>query len=318
MKNKLLAVLCSSVLSLAVPSASFADDYPQRNVEVINQFGPGGGTDMFIRAIGQPFRDITGRNLVGISITGGGGVPAATRFFSTRADGHTLMAIGPEEIINSTLGRFDLERIQPVARIQYDQGLFYVSKDSPFNTAEELVEHARANPNKVSIAVTGAAGFDETLVGLWNFTSEALLSPIPFNTGAESIAAVMGGHADVLYEEYGAARALLEADELKPIVLFSDERIPTLPDVPTAKELGFDVTLGRWRGFALKADDQPEHAASLFKIFEEAAQDERYKKIEEQDGLQYRSVILNPDEFSEFIKKEQEVYNEVLQKLGHK
>lgn len=315
--TKFVALLA---LSLGVAAPAVAADvkgYPARNVEAINQFGPGGGTDLFIRAIGQPFADITGKSLVGLSVTGGGGIPAATQFFSRRPDGHTLMALGPEEVINHAKGRIDATKFMPVARVQYDQGLFYVNADSPIKTVQDLVEHARKNPGKLSISMTGAAGFDETLIGLWNARSGAELNAVPFDSGAEAVSAVLGGHTDLMYEEYGPSRALIEAGRLRPLVVFSEERLPVLPDVPTAREVGIDVTLGRWRGFALKQGDDKAHAGALFNIFQKAAQDPRYKSVEEKNGLQYRSVLLGPDEFKAFLDSEIETYRAVLKSLGH-
>jgi putative tricarboxylic transport membrane protein len=297
--------------------AGAAEDYPSRTIEVINQFGPGGGTDSFIRAIGEPFEEISGESLVPISVQGGGGVPAATTFFQRPADGHTLMAIGPEEVINHALGRIDLTKLQPVARVQFDQGLLYVSADSPFETIQDLVDHAKENPGALKVAVTGAGGFDDTLIGLWNLTSGTELSSVPFQSSAESLSSVLGGHTDVMYEEYGPSRGMIEAGELRPLVVFSEERLPVLPEVPTAAELGYDVTLGRWRGFSLKEGDSEEHANALYSILEEAVEAPSYKEIEEQNALQYRSKLLGPDDFEAFLQQEIEVYTDVLNQLGY-
>jgi putative tricarboxylic transport membrane protein len=99
-------------------------------------------------------------------------------------------------------------------------------------------------------------------------------------------------------------------------VLFADARLPLLPDVPTAIELGYDVTLGRWRGFALQGDDSGEHAEQRFAIIEEAAQSDYYRRVEEENALQFRSVLLGPDGFQEFIDRELEIYTTVLQEQG--
>lgn len=317
MKTILLGAIGGCGLSLlALQPVMAQEEYPSRTVEVINQFGPGGGTDTFIRAIGEPFEEITGESLVGISVQGGGGIPATQTFLERPADGHTLMAIGPEEMINDALGRIDASQFRPVARIQYDQGLFYTSGSSEFETIQDVIEHAKANPGDLKIAVTGAAGFDEVLVGLWNLNSGAEVTTVPFGSAAEGLAAVLGGHVDLLYEEYGPSRGMIEAGELRPLVVFSEERLPVLEDVPTATELGVDVTLGRWRGFALKQEDSEEHAQKLGEIFSEAAKAESYKEIEEKNALQYRSEFAGPEEFSKFIEEQRKVYKEVTEKLG--
>lgn len=301
------------------PAALIAADakYPSRTVEVINQFGPGGGTDLFIRAIAMPFAKITKQSLIPISVTGGGGVPAATDFFNRPADGHTLMAIGPEEVINHAMKRIDAKKFLPLARIQYDQGMFFVRAKSPFKTINDVIAAAKKSPSKLSIAVTGAAGFDDVLVGLWNLRSGAELKSVPFEAAAEANAALLGGHVDLLYEEYGPMRSLIESGRVIPLVLFTEERIPVIKDVPTARELGVDVTLGRWRGFAFKEGTNPAHVESLSKVFEKAVTDPIYKAIEEQNMLHFRSKYLGPAEFKIFFEKEMETYAEVLKRIGY-
>lgn len=291
--------------------------YPSRTVEVINQFGPGGGTDLFIRAIAMPFAKITKQSLIPISVTGGGGVPAATDFFNRPADGHTLMAVGPEEVINHAMKRIDAKKFMPLARIQYDQGMFYVRAKSPYKTIKDVIAAAKKSPGKLSIAVTGAAGFDDVLVGLWNLKSGAELKSVPFEAAAEATAAVLGGHVDLLYEEYGPMRSLIESGKMIPLVIFTEQRLPMVKNVPTAKELGTDVTLGRWRGFALKEGTKPEQLEALSKVFEKAVKDPIYKAIEEQNMLQFRSKYMGPAEFKTFFNMEMDIYAEVMKNLGY-
>lgn len=303
-----------AVSALAAPL--LAGDYPTKPIEVIHQFGPGGGTDNFIRAIGVPFEKISGVPLVPVSVAGGAGMPAAATFAQRPADGQTLQAIGPEEVISHVLGRINLDSYQPVARIQYDQGLFYVGKDSKFKTIQDVIDYAKANPGKLKIAITGAAGFDATLVGLWNVKTGAQLTPVPFKGSAESLASTMGGHTDLLYEEYGPSRGVIESGELRPLVVFSEERLPVLANVPTAKELGYDVTLGRWRGMAMKAGDDPKKAQALADLLHKAAQTPEYKKIEDENSLQYRSTFLGPEEFRAFLKDQIALYSQMLAQLN--
>ena len=326
MKGRKLAKLFTAAgvalccFGLALPSAAVAAEsakYPSRTVEVINQFGPGGGTDLFIRAIAMPFAKITKQSLIPISVTGGGGVPAATEFFSRPADGNTMMAVGPEEVINHAMKRIDAKKFIPLARIQYDQGMFYVRAKSPYQTINDVINAAKKSPGKLSIAVTGAAGFDDVLVGLWNLKSKAELKSIPFEAAAEATAAVLGGHVDLLYEEYGPMRSLIESGKVRPLVLFTEERLPMVKDVPTAKELGVDVTLGRWRGFAFKEGTKPEQVEAMSKIFENAVKDPIYKAVEEQNMLQFRSKYMGPAEFKTFFNKEMEIYAEVMKNLGY-
>lgn len=309
------ATAAAAAAALAAP-AVLAQDYPSRPVEVVHQFGPGGGTDIFVRAIANPFREITGHNMVSVSVQGGGGIPAATNFLQRPADGHSMMATGPEQVINHVLGRMDLADMRPVARVQYDQGLFLVTPDSPFQTIDDLIEAARAAPGTLSIAVTGTAGFDDVLVGQWGLESGAELATVPFSA-AEAISNTLGGHVDLLFEEYGPVRGLIESGDLIPLVQFTEERIDVLPDVPTAREIGYDVTLGRWRGFSLQASDSEEHAQAMFELVAQAADTDDYRRVEQDNALQFRSELLGPEEFAAFLEEEIEIYTTVLRELGY-
>lgn len=302
--------------AFATATLATAQDFPTRSVEVIHQFGPGGGTDRFIRAIAEPLQAATNQTFVPISITGGGGIPAVVNYLQRPADGYTILSLGPEEVINHALGRIDLSNIRPIARIQYDQGLFLVQKDSPLQTVDDLIAAAKEAPGSIKVAVTGTAGFDDALVGLWNQKSGAEVITVPFNA-AEMVSNTLGGHVDMMYEEYGAAKGLIDSGDLRPLVLFSETRLPELPDVPTAAEIGIDVTLGRWRGFGIKADADSAVIGRLAQLMADAAVSESYKAIELESALQYRSVFFGPDEFEAFLEAEIDAYTEVMKQLGY-
>ncbi len=307
------AALAAATL-LSAPAA-LAEDYPSRTVEVIHAYGPGGGTDRFVRAVAQPFEEIAGQSMVPISIQGGGGMPAYANFQQRRSDGYTMKAISPDQIIAHVLGRQDMATFQPLARVQYDQGMIVVPADSPFQTIEEFIAHARENPGDLTVGITGAAGFDDTAMGLWNIETGAEVTTVPFGS-SEMVSNTLGGQVDAMHEEFGPARGLIESGDMRPLVVFSDERLPVLPDVPTAKELGYDVTLGRWRAFAMPADADPEHVAKMFDLVSQAVASDAYQEVQEQAALQFRSVLLGPDEFAEFIEQEIATYTEVLTALG--
>jgi len=300
--------------ALAAPAA-LAQDYPSRTIEVIHQYGPGGGTDRFVRAIGVPFEEIAGQSMVPISVQGGGGMPAFANFQQRRADGYTLMAISPDQIIAHALGRIDMAAFQPLARVQYDQGMIVVPADSPFQTIQEFMEHARENPGDLTVGITGAAGFDDTVMGLWNIETGAEVTTVPFGS-SEMVSNTLGGQVDAMHEEFGPARGLIESGDMRPLVVFSDERLPVLPDVPTAVELGYNVTLGRWRAFAMPAGSDAAQVETLFGLVSEAVASDAYQEVQEQAALQYRSVLLGPDEFQAFIDSEIETYTRVLDALG--
>jgi Uncharacterized protein conserved in bacteria len=305
------------VAALAFGSApAIADDYPSRTVEIIHQYGPGGGTDRFIRAISEPMQEATDQSFVPISITGGGGVPAFVTFLQRPANGYTLVSISPDDVINHALGRIDLSMVKPLVRIQYDQGLLLVSKDSPLKSVDDILAAEAKSPGGLKVGVTGSAGFDDALIGLFNAQAGTELATVPFGA-AEMVSNTLGGHLDMMYEEYGPTRGLIESGDLIPLLLFSDDRLAELPDVPTAKELGYDVTIGRWRGFGIKPDTHAADVETLVALFRDAAADPGYKKIEAENALQYRSEFIGPEAFKTFLDGEIATYTQIMKQLGY-
>jgi putative tricarboxylic transport membrane protein len=313
LKRSTAALVAGAALAA---TAAAAQDYPERTVEVIHHYGPGGGTDRFVRAVADPFAEIAGQQMVPVSIQGGGGIPAIANFTRRPADGYTLMAISPAQIISHVQGRTDMAEFMPLARVQFDQALIWVPADSPYETIQDMLDAAKAEPGSVSVALSGAGGFDEVAVSLFGLEADAQFTTVPFSS-SEMVSNTVGGQVDAMFEEFGPARGLWESGDLRPLVLFSEERLPELPDVPTAQELGYDMTLGRWRAFAMQDDDDPAHAEALFGMIEQAVETEGYKEFEEQSALQYRSELLGPEEFQAFIDEEIETYTAVMKQLGY-
>jgi putative tricarboxylic transport membrane protein len=313
-KRTLTAAAIAASLTLAAPA--FAEDYPTRTVEVIHHYGPGGGTDRFVRAVAAPFTKLANQQMVPVSIQGGGGIPAIAQWQRRPADGYTLMAISPAQIISHVQGRTDMADFMPLARVQFDQALIWVPADSPFETVQDMIAFAKENPGDVSVALSGAGGFDEVAVGLFGLEADVQLTTVPFSS-SEMVSNTVGGQVDAMFEEFGSARGLWESGDLRPLVLFSETRLPELPDVPTALELDMNVTLGRWRGFAMQAGDEAAKAKDLFGIIEQAVETAGYKEYEQQSALQYRSELIGPEAFQAFIDSEVETYTAVLKQLGY-
>ena len=259
---------------------------------------------------------IAGQQMVPVSIQGGGGIPAIAQWQRRPTDGYTLMAISPAQIISHVQGRIDMADFMPLARVQFDQALIWVPADSPFQTVQDMIDAAKANPGSVSVGLSGAGGFDEVAVSLFGLEAEAQFTTVPFSS-SEMVSNTVGGQVDAMFEEFGPARGLWESGDLRPLILFSEERLPELPDVPTALELDMDVTLGRWRAFAMQSGDDTEKANELFGIISQAVETESSKEFEAKSALQYRSELLGPEEFQAFIDSEIETYTAVLKQLGY-
>ncbi|MGI6028286.1 MAG: Bug family tripartite tricarboxylate transporter substrate binding protein [Candidatus Heteroscillospira sp.] len=304
------------------PSNESADAYPSRPIEVISQFGAGGGTDIFIRAVGVDAGKLLGQSVVPISATGGGGLVAYDRFSTQPADGYTLYAIGPEQVFMHVWDQLNFEEeLEPVIRCQMDTSFLYAKKGSQFTDIDTVVEYAKANPGKLNVAITGAASYDEVLVNMWAKAAGIDINLVVFGSGSESIAALLGGHVDILHEEIGPARSLIDSGDAVPLVAFTDEPITNydiVKDVPTSVSKGWDVTIGRWRGFAVKKGTDPAIIEKLYDAFSKAMEGEIYQANEKENMLDIRPGLMNGEDFKEFIQSEIDAYSVVMDELDIK
>ena len=337
MKTKLYRtislILCVAMLSFSFAgcgerSSEFASnseysvgDYPARTIEVVSQFGSGGGTDIYIRSIAVDAGKLLGQSVVHISSKGGGGVVAWDRFNTQPADGYTLYAIGPEQILMHVWGQLDLDEIVPVINSQLDTGFLYSLKGSQFTDIDSVVEYAKASPGKLNVAYTNPASFDEVLLGMWAKAAGIEITYVPYGSGSDAIAALMGGHVDILYEEIGPARSNIDSGDFIPLVAFTDkplEGYDFVKDVPTSISKGWDVTIGRWRGLAVKKGTDPAIIEALYKAFAKSMEMDTYKQVEKDNMLDIRPGLMNGEEFSAFIQSEIESYTAIINELGIK
>ena len=334
MQRKKLAIL-TAIFALVVISASFVscerareraaayDRFPSRPIEVASLHGAGGGTELMIRSVAVGAQEQLGQNIVSVIVTGGAGMPAWHRFVTQPHDGHTLKAFGPEQVIQHVRGHIDMwEHLIPLVRTQHDVFVYFARYDDPrFPDVHAMMAYLRANPG-TTIAGTNVASFDDVQINLFAMEMGIDLNYVPYPSAAEAFAAVLGGHTDLLGEEIGPAAGLIESGHLRPLVVFLDDRDyvdhPLLQGVPTSRAMGWsdEVGMGRWRGFAIGRNTDPEQVRILAQALHYGVQTETYLRMQSDNLLDIRPGWLWPEEFMEFIRREVEINHEVVSALG--
>lgn len=323
---------------LFVAGAQAADikkpaDYPKRKIEWNLWYGPGGGTDIFSRTIGIPARrHLKPAPLVIINIPGAAGANGMIYTMEQPADGYTITSIGNDLPINDVLKRakfkgrpLTIDDFVPIIRCQYDTATIQVSskkshsKGKPFKNIKDFVKYAKANPGKVTIGGTGSAGFDEVVVASFLKAAGIETKYVPFDSAGKMHAQVLGGHIDAMFEEFGSTISLLEKGDIKALVVFKEDRVKDkrFSKIPVAPELGWDVTLGRWRGIGARAGTPPDRIEYLHQIFKKAMGHSIYKSMEKTRLLDLRPGYMGPKDLAELIKKEKDTFSSVLKELGY-
>lgn len=294
-------------------------DYPEKTLQMIVGWGAGGGTDVFARAIAQPASEKMGQTINVVNMKGASGALSGDYVVSQPADGYTIWAEGSNYSINVALGKtpHGLDQYIPIARIQYDTGSLQVGENSKFNTIEDLVAYAKEHPGEITVGGTGAAGFDEVIIAKFEKAAGIDLKYVPFESAGDMHTAVLGGHIDAEYEEFGPTVKLIDAGSIKVLLAFTENKLEQYQDVPISKEKGWDVTDGMWRGLFVKAGTPQEIVDYLREVFSESKDAESYKEIEAVNLLNLRPGYMDSEEFTTFIQDDIEEYKVVLKELGY-
>jgi tripartite-type tricarboxylate transporter receptor subunit TctC len=312
-----ITILALSFTGLVWGQAPKPKDYPTRTIEVVVQYGAGGGTDIFSRSLMIPARKFLKVPINVTNITGGAGVKASTYVLSQPADGYTIYNFSPEQLINTIFGRENYKEFAPLCNVQQDESMFYVRAESQFKTIQDVIKYAKENPGKLQFTGTTAASPDEVIIMLFAKKAGIKVKYIPFDAAPETHAAVLGGHIDILHEEPGVIMSLIEAKKLRPLIIFTEKRLEKFPDVPTGKELGYDITMGRWRGLCVKKGTPQEIINYLADVLKKSANDPTYKAIEKASLLDLRPGWKGPEEFGKFWDEEYVRYKDIFDELGY-
>ncbi len=245
-----LVVLPTSMLSApqAVPFQ------PKRTVDVVVHTGPGGGSDLFARAIAAMLRkeNLLNQTLQIINKPGGGSAVAMAYLTTKKGDTHTIgffTDVWLATPLVQTEAKFPLKDLTPIARLVMEQNAAVVRAESPYTTMSQFVEASRKNPGHLSQAGGSVTAVDNLIRLLIQKATGGVWTFISFPSGGERTAALLGGHADLMLTQLQEVREQLRAGRLRVIATLSERRLPSLPNVPTLKEQGINIpTLVQARG----------------------------------------------------------------------
>jgi tripartite-type tricarboxylate transporter receptor subunit TctC len=278
----LLACLLLILGSLAACGGNQTDaeqpaelDYPKSAIKMIIPYGAGGGTDTLARTVGS-YIDLKGQVFVATNMPGANGLVASLETYNAPNDGYTLMCGIPETWVAQFMTESTdiklYEEMTPLASFVYDANVVSVPMNSPIKTFEDLIKYAHDNPNKFSIASTGAGGSNEMTTYAIADAADFDFIYVPFDSASKARVAVLGGHNDAWMCQASEVKALYDAKELRPLAVATEERISFMSDVPTLKELGYDVVSGLHRSFwappGLSEDVQKYLEAQMKEVFD--------------------------------------------------
>lgn len=311
-------ILATVFLVLMIWPGGVLAKYPEKAVTVLTPHPAGGDTDTVARAITEASRKDFPKGIAVVNRAGGGGTIGITEVVRARPDGYTLastpiapLVVGPHrvEVPYKTANDY-----QPIIKMVSGYFNIAVRKDKPWKTLQEFLAYSRANPGKVRIGVAAEGTIPHLAAVRFIRMAKIDLTIVPFTGGVESVTALIGGHVDANCQALSEIIPHAQAGNVRILFTFEEKRNPLFPDVPAAKEAGFDMTVSLYHSIIGPKGLSPEIVSMLHEIFKRAMNDPIFRKVMEQ-----RSYVISyegPEDLRKRLIQDYETYGKLLEQLG--
>lgn len=269
-------------------SPAMAAGYPERPIELIVPWGPGGGADQLARLISKLMEPALGQGIPVVNVPGGTGATGMAKLMAAPADGYSMAVYIADShaLLAGKNPRWTMTDITPVAVMIKGPSFIFVKQDSPFKTWADFEKEAKANPGKLKVATLGFGSVDDFSINVLERGGVKVVQ-VPFAKPSERYVSILGGHADALYEQAGDVAQFLKGNQMRPILLFGEKRMAAFKDVPASFEVGYKVALPQFRAIVVRAGTPPDVVKKLSDALAKVAASPEYKKfLEEQFGFE--------------------------------
>ena len=289
-----------------------ASDYPKGPITYIIPFNPGGQSDVEAR-MQQPYLEkILGVPIVINYMPGAGGGLAWTKFAQAKPDGYTVCGINIPHIILQPLSQkdvaFQTEDLKPLSIFESTPIGLAVKKDSKINSVKEFIEFAKANPNKITVGMSGKFSGHHMASLLFMKMTDTKLTLVTFTGAAPQVTALLGGHVEAIWGN--SSDLVAQAAQMKILALGTEKRMDVLSSIPTFQELGYKFYPRIDRGVAVPKNTSAGITAKLEKAFLDTVNKEDYQSKIIKAG--FVPMKLNSDRAIKYIRAETETIKKLL------
>ena len=295
-----------ATIVLSAPCSSQAQErYPSRPIEFVVPWGPGGGADQLARKIAGPLEKTLKVSLPVINVAGATGQTGLNKMLTSPADGYSISVFIADTLAVQleSATKWKLQDIQPAAIMIQQPSAFFVAENSPLKTWKDVEAEAKKRPLKVGVTGFGSAD-DITVIYLAN--KGLKMQSVPFPKPAERYTAILGGHADLLYEQLGDVKSFLDGKQMRPVLILASSRFPAFKDVPAVKEVGHDIIINQFRAIVVKAGTDATRVKTVSDALAQTAATDDYKAWLKDQYADEKSFIPASGAV-EFMKQELDV-----------
>tara|TARA_R110001583_G_scaffold161391_1_gene313420 strand:- start:146195 stop:147160 length:966 start_codon:yes stop_codon:yes gene_type:complete len=294
--------VAAGLMAASMVAPAQAQNYPEKPIEFIVPWGPGGGSDTLMRIVAQGLADETGQAVPVINMPGVGGNVGLAEFAKRPADGYTISQIHEGLLISNATGITDLNwnSFMPIGLLASSPQYLTLSKNDNFSNFEEMVAYAKEHPGAIRAGVT-LAGVPHLHMAMIEDALGIQFSYVGYEGTGQRIRALVGGNIDVAIGDVSSAGQFVENGDLIFAAVGTPERTDDEPTVPTLKELGVDADLTVTRGVVLPKGTPQEVADQLEAILAKVMK--RPDVIEKIKNVGSEAVFLGQEEYKTYLGK---------------
>jgi tripartite-type tricarboxylate transporter receptor subunit TctC len=278
------AVLGSLVLAASFACGAHAQTYPTKPVQLFIHFNPGAVVDILGRVFADDLGATLGQQVVVVNREGGSGIIANQVVAQARPDGYTLaftpqgsIVIQPQ--IKKDLG-YTFESFQPICQVFENHFAILVSHNSPHKTVKDIVEYARANPNKMTFGVFGIASVPHLQMHSFLFAAKVQMTQVPYKSVGTMSAETASGQIDIGITAFGS----FNPQQVRVVAVLAPDRNPLAPDIPTTAELGYPVSAPAFGGLVAPKGTPREVLNTLETACAKVHQGAKYQEVLKRTG----------------------------------
>lgn len=317
MKNMLKMTAIAAALTITTTTA-MAEDFPERPINLIVPFNAGGGTDLLLRAFAPHFAEALGGDAFVSNMAGGSGTVAAGALAGQKPDGHQL---GYWSVTVSTIQPqikdvpYGLDSWTPICSVAASPTVLFTQSSSPFQNIDDVVSAVKASPGKYIYGSSGPGAITH-LTAVAAFSGLGIIDNmkhLPFQGSGPAMQAMAAN----TIQFFGDTELLMTRGDFRPLVVFNSERLESMPDVPTAAEVGIEGPLNElylWGGLFAPAGLKPEVTKALSDSCGSAINSDGFKAFAQDTStvLNYR----NTEDFSAFYRAQYESNSALIKAAG--
>ena len=292
-------------------------DFPgNKQVSLIVPYSAGGASDTVARIYASELEQSLGTSIVVSNVTGASGAIGLEQVRNSNPDGYTIAYMPVESTMLKALGFTDLstDDFRFIGRAMTIPAAVTVRADATWDTFEDFVNYAKEHPGEIQVGNSGTGS-------IWHIAAASIekecgvqFTHVPFDGAAPAVAALLGGNIQAVTVSPSEVKNNVDSGDFKVLCVLGESHSSVVPDVPTAQELGIDITIQGWGGFAVPKDTPQAVIDILEKASETAINSDSVKKTLADRG--YEHAYLSGSDMDQKASEELAYYSELIPELG--